>query len=364
MQGSPDVPAGRRLARLFVFPLLMALIMIGTYIPAMRAPQPNGVEIAVAGATVAEQQVIDAYAEREGDRYTFVPVRDAEIARGQVQEQEVAAALVLHPDAGDFEAGSGYASIPSVADEQLPTAGVAYIATAGGSTRASGALLPVQNLALELGMPLEVRDMVTLNPGDGAGIGAMFFGMAVTLAGFLSITTLSSAAPELMKLRSLAIALPIFGLVVSLLTWFLTHVVVGAVDGAFLPLIVTGVLTVMAAGFGAAFFNRLVGPMAILLSMFVFIALGMTASGVSVPMEFAPELYRVAHEFLTFPATTQAVKSVMYFDNDGLGSYWLVLVGWIVVMGIAFDLMNRRCDRRARSGEEAASTDASLPAAV
>lgn len=345
--GSP----AHRYVRFFMFPVLMIVILIATYIPAMRAPQPHELPIAVVNAPADASAAIAALIETDGDRYDIRFLDDAETAREAVQDQSIAAALVFQPAEDDAIAGSTYLAAPAVADPEAPSA-VVYLASAAGTTRASAGLLPMQNLALELGIPLNVRDLVPLDSGDSGGIGGMFFAMAATLAGFISITTLASAAPSLLRPKPLGVALLAFGSIASLWIWIMTHVIVGAVDGPFLPLFITGLLTVMAAGFAAAVFTRLIGPLAVLLSLFVFIALGMTSSDVSVPMELAPGLYQTAHEFLTLPASAMAVRDIMYFERADLWSEWGVLVAWIVVMAGALELINRWKERAAPPTQE------------
>ncbi len=358
MMSMQEGPAARRISRLFVFPILMVLIMIGTYIPAMRAPQPHDVAIGVVGV---DATVMNDYQQELGDRFHLVLLPDAATARQQVEDRSLGAALVLVPDAGDRTVGNTYSAVPAPPADLQEQAAVAYVATAAGSTQASASLLPLQTLAMELGTPLVVRDLVGLNQSDSAGIGSMFFAMAVTLAGFISVTTISSMAPNLLQVKPLAIAMTLFGAFVSFWVWFLTHVVVGAVDGPFLPLFITGLLTVVAAGFAAAVFTRLLGPLSVLISLFIFIALGMTASGASVPVGFVPGVYRLAHNVLTFPATTNAVKSVMYFDGAGLWSHWLVLVLWIVAGMAALELVNRWKSRSVSPGEGRPLADSASP---
>ncbi len=349
---------------MFAFPVLMVIIMIGTYIPAMRAPQPQDVPLAVVGASATQMETIDAFQQNAGDTYDIIFLPDAEAARDEVRNRNLSAALVLTPAVADLDQGSAYQQVPPPMVDGETTAAVAYVATAAGSTRASSALLPLQNLALQLDAPLVVRDLVTLEAADSAGIGAMFFAMAVTLAGFISVTTLSSVAPHMLSLKPLLTALTIFGSVVSLWVWFMTHVIVGAVNGPFIPLFITGLLTVIAAGLAAAFFTRLVGPLAILLSLFIFIALGMPASGASVPIEFTPWLYQFGNDILSFAATTGAVTSIMYFDGADLGSNWFALIAWIVVMGGGLELVSRW---KARGKEDATGdqpTDLTTPDVV
>lgn len=348
-----------RYAKLFVFPVLMVVIMIATYIPAMRSPQPHEMPIGLVGIPAADQSTVADIINASGSRYAFRTFDDADSALAAVQDQSVAAAMVFAPTEEELHRGSDSRAVPAISEADRSHAAAVYIASATGSTRTTAALLPIQNLALELGVPLVVRDLVPLKAEDSAGVSSMFFALAATLAGFISITTLGAAAPKLLAVKPLAVTLVLFGSVATLWIWIMARVIIGAVRGPFLPLFVTGVLTVMAAGFAAAFFTKLIGPLSVLLSLFVFVALGTTASGVSVPMDLAPGFYRLAHEVLTFPATSQAILRIMYFDGAGVWSAWLVLGIWIAVMAGALAVMNRRKTPRETAAAVRVRADAS-----
>jgi len=324
-----------------MFPLMMVIILIGTYIPALGSPEPNGIAVGVAGV---DEGVVAAYQASIGDDVEFKLLSSAEEARQQVEDQKIGAALVVAPEATDLEAGTAYSSVVTVGD---PT-GVIYVATAAGSQRASRSALLLQDFALANGIESAGRNLVTTAPDDLAGIGSMFFALGMTLFAFSAIPSLGRV-PNLFTVKGLAMVMAIMGAVVSVWVWVITHVIVGAVDGPFLPIFVTGMLTVFAVGYGSAFLTRLVGPMSILVALFLFIAMGITSSGASVPIDFTPGLYQFFHMILPFTASNTAIRNAIYFDGADLWQNWMVLAIWVVVMAAAFELMGRR-QARAHDG--------------
>jgi hypothetical protein len=321
-----------RIAKLFVFPILLVTVLIGTYVPAMHSPKPHDVPIAIAGDAQMAGPVVESLQQATGESYEITVLPDAESAREAVQDRSVSAALVLAPAPEDRESGTAYQSAVAVPADQAAQAPVVYVASAASPSLTTVGLLPLQNLTTQLGSPAVVRDLVPLAADDGAGIGLLYFTLGVTLSAYVGITVIGTGAPDLFRFKTLATALPAFGVIMSLFVWLLTDVILGVVHGPVLPLLITGFLNFVAVGFGAALIFKIVGPLSTLVTMFIFVALGMTTSGAAIPVEMVPSFYRALHDFMPFGATTDAVRSIMYFDNAGIGHSWLVLAAWIVAM--------------------------------
>lgn len=337
----------RELVRFLMAPILITMMMVGFAVPAMRAPEPRDLNIGIVGATTEQLAVIESFEWSGVGEFDFVVVDDAATMRQGIEDQKFGAGLVLNPDEGDRTVGTAYQSVPSVPEAMVESSAVAYVASANGSQLASGAVLPVRNLALELGIPLQVLDLQVMSADDSAGIGMMFFALATVIAGFLSVNMLATFRPAILETRKLAPVVFGFGAFITLIAYALAHLVLGTVDGSFLPIFVTGLLTVVAVGYTTAMLVKALGQVAILLVMMLFVAIGMPASGASTPMPYAPAFYRFFHEILPLPAAVESIRAISYFDSSSVWSHWAILAAWIVVSAIGLELINRRKSAKA-----------------
>jgi hypothetical protein len=138
-------------------------------------------------------------------------------------------------------------------------------------------------VAAQLGLPVMVRDIGPLDNNDLAGNGQMWFTLAVTLSAYVGVTMFGSAAKDLLRLRTLAVALPAYGISVGLLSSLLLSLVFESLSGKLPPLVATATLNVVAVGLGTALIWRLAGDFSTLVVMFVLVGLGLTSSGAAIP---------------------------------------------------------------------------------
>ncbi len=331
----------RHYVRLFIFPILLISVVVLTYLPAMHSPTPHEVPVGIVGPAEMVGPLVDAFETSAGDQFVFTVLPDAATAREEIETQDISAALVLMAAPEDCEAGTAYINATTLPESQQEGAAVIYIAAAASPALASGGMAPLQHVAAQLGVPVMVRDLVPLHTNDQAGNGQMWFTLAVTLGAYVGVTMLSTVAKDLLKLKTLAVALPVYGVFMGLLASGLLAFVFDSLSMKLPLLMITAILNVMAVGLGAAVICRLAGGLSTLVVMFVFVGLGMTSSGAAIPVQLVPAFNRFFNPIMPYGATSRSVKSIMYFDNAELWQNWLVLGVWIVAMAAALWAIER-----------------------
>lgn len=327
--------------RLFRVPLLTTTAVVGMFLIAMHAPSPEGVKIAVVGDAAQLEPLVTGLQSGLGDTFELAVIADADTARQEVQERDIAAAIVLSATEDDRTYGEHYAYSTNLPEAQQQTSAVIYVASAGGAALAQSSIVPLQTVAAQLGLHAQVQDLVPLADDDQAGNSAMWFVMALTMPAYVGTTMLGMAAKDLLRVSTLVKALPLFGVAASVLAIVLTSFVVDRFDWTVLPLLVTGTLYLMAVGFASVFITRVAGQYATTLAMVVFMGIGMPSSGIAMPVEFVPKFFQFFHPFMPYGHAGEAFRSIVYFDFDGIWLHWMALAAWVVLGIAALQLLKR-----------------------
>ena len=329
----------RKVGKFLMFPFLLVVMIAGTYMYAMHSPTPHELPIAIVGDAQIAQGYADQLEASTGDRYEFEVFTTAEEGREQVQHRDVAATVILTPTAEDIALGSTYTSSISTGTDTSSI--LVYVASAGSASRASAAVALLQNVAAQADSPIIIRDLVPLPAHDGAGVSLVYLSVGFTLTGYITITILSIGLGRLFNLRNVTMILAPFGAFMTLVLWVLADPIIGAISGSFWRIFVTGWLTIMAVGLGTFLLNRVIGPMATLVSIFIFVACGIPASGAAFPVDMVPAFFRFLHPLLPFTATAESLRTLMYFDNYELINHWAVLAIWAVGAAVLVTIHDR-----------------------
>lgn len=95
--------------------------------------------------------------------------------------------------------------------------------------------------------------------------------------------------------------------------------------------------------------NAAFGGIGQLISMFVFIVLGLPSSGATVPLHAVPGFYRFLSHFEPMRQLSDGVRAILYFDaraDAGLTRAWtMIAIGAAVGLLFGF-LMTRYYDRK------------------
>ncbi len=334
--GAPD-PARERKERIgryvgmLVFPFLMVSMMVGGYLGAMHAPTPHDLPVAVVGSSAADSARLAAALEATDPSALEVRVaEDADQARALVEGRDVVGAVV-------FDGG----------DATVLTAGAA------GASQASTVTQLLIPFAATQDAAVHTEDLATLPAHDSAGLGVMFMTTALILAGYMPLSLILSAAPELLRKRRIFPLLAGWAALVAAVVWLIADPVLGAVQGhtaAVLGICWLGVFAVSAV---QLFLTRIFGPLAVLVGMLFLMVLGIPASNLGMSVHTMPGIFSALYTFLPSPAIGEALRSVLYFGGDGLGGHLLVLAVGLIA-GLALTALVDMLKRRKRS-------DAPLP---
>lgn len=338
----PPEPPNERKARmiaLFVMPFLILTMMYATYMATMHNPHPRGLSVAVVGTgPVAEQFAADLERDSDGGVDARV-VADADAAEKLVLEQEIAGAI-------EPPAQGGAAKI--------------YQASAAGASQAGVVRQVVAIPAAAEGWELETVELAPLPEGDGSGTMVLFAAMGMMLAGYVPLSGMLGGTPNLLRVRKFVPIALGWAALTSSLIWLILGPLVGAVDGHYPLFLGVGTLAVMAVGVSQLLFTKILGPFAVLLGMLLWVVFGMPASGLAMSVETMPSLFQWLHGVLPLPAAGEAIRSVVYFDDHGLGGNLLTLGLWLVIPLVLAILKDRKSGDLIVSGPLYTEPDAPL----
>ncbi|WP_427919197.1 YhgE/Pip domain-containing protein [Streptomyces sp. cg40] len=273
--------------------------------------------------------------------------------------------VLTNPGKGSL--GSSLASkITTTAAQQASTTIGKQLTAAVPKADATQKLLladPVQ-IATQVGHPL----------GDHSGLGlsAFYYTLLLVLAGFLGANVISNGVDTALGyadneigpwhtrrptvpinrtqtlLLKMAMTAGITLLSVSLI--MLASVSILGMDATHIPLLwIYSYCAALAVGLGVQAINAAFGGIGQLVSMFVFIVLGLPSSGATVPLQAVPGFYRFLSHFEPMRQLSDGVRAILYFDargDAGLTRAW-TMIGVGTAIGLLFGFaMVQYYDRR------------------
>ncbi|MFD1812698.1 ABC transporter permease [Rhodococcus gannanensis] len=308
--GAPD-PARERKERIgrvvaaLIFPFLMVSMMVGGYLGAMHAPTPHDLPVAVVGTSQGESaRLAEALEATNPSAVEARTAADADAARALVEGRDVVGAVVFD-DAGDatvLTAGAAGASQASTVNQLLVPFAAGQDAT------------------------VHTEDLVPAPSHDSAGLAVMFMTTALILAGYMPLSLVLSAAPELLRKRRIVPLLAGWAALIAGVVWLVADPILGAVQGHTAAVLGIAWLGVFAVSMVQLFLTRIVGPLAVLVGMLFLMVLGIPASNLGMSVHTMPGIFSWLYTFLPSPAIGEALRSVLYFGGDGLAGHVVVLV--------------------------------------
>ncbi|MFD4295474.1 ABC transporter permease [Rhodococcus sp. NPDC058505] len=316
-----------RIARyvgMLIFPFLMVTMLVGGYLGAMHAPTPHDLPVAVVGASPADSaRLADALDATDPSALAARVADDVDQARALVTDREVVGAVVF--------SGTGEATV--------------LTAGAAGASQASTVTNLLVPFAAEQGATVQTDDLAPLPAHDGAGLAVMFMTTALALAGYMPLSLILSAAPELLRKRRIFPLLAGWAALVAAVVWVVADPLLGAVQGhtaAVLGICWLGVFAISAV---QLFLTRIFGPLAVLVGMLFLMVLGIPASNLGMSVHTMPGMFSVLYTFLPSPAIGEALRSALYFGGTGLTGHLVVLtVGAVaaIALTVVVDVLRRR----------------------
>ncbi|MHC3474591.1 YhgE/Pip domain-containing protein [Streptomyces sp. 7R007] len=216
---------------------------------------------------------------------------------------------------------------------------------------------------LLLADPVTVVSQVGHPVGDHSGLGltAFYYTLLLVLAGFLGGNVISNGVDTSLgyadneigpwhtrlptvpvdRTQTLLLKLAMTAAITVLSVSLVMAACVGILDmdATHLPLLwIYSYCAALAVGIGVQAINAAFGGVGQLVSMFVFIVLGLPSSGATVPLQAVPGFYRFLSWFEPMRQLGDGVRAILYFDargDAGLERAWtMIAVG--AVLGLVF----------------------------
>jgi YhgE/Pip-like protein len=188
--------------------------------------------------------------------------------------------------------------------------------------------------------PIEIQPAVhnALPDGTGNGLSASYYALLLLLAGFTGSIVISMLVDSMLgfvpaefgpvyqfaeqvkisRFRTLLIKWALM-VVLALLTslvyiWIASRLGMPIQHG--LPLWLFGVFAIAAVGITSTSLIAVLGALGLLVSMFVFVILGLPSAGATVPLEASPQFFGWLAKFEPMHQVFLGARSLLYFDGQ------------------------------------------------
>ncbi len=370
-------PKPTRTVKFWSLPILLTLVIVSAlsvfYLGGILQPMTNLRHFPVAivdedaGPTGA-QVVKGMLAGFDHDAYD-VRVLDRDQAKNQLDSAQIYGVAVIPPNfSSKLQAYAKSALTPGRVERAVilvstnPRAGTLGAAIAGQTLQREVALIDQRvgqklsqevaeqtgkkpepgAVALMLANPVEVKTTVhnALPDGTGNGLSAFYYSLLLMLAGFIGSIVVSRFVDARLdtptsRLRTLLITWAMIA-VTSLLTsgaYVLISVKLGMPVQNPVTLWLFGTFAILAVGVTSTSLIALLGAMGVLVSLFVFVILGLPSAGATVPLQATPALFEWQAKFEPMHQVFVGARSLLYLDGQPGSGLSPALVG------IAIDLV-------------------------
>jgi YhgE/Pip-like protein len=242
-------------------------------------------------------------------------------------------------------------------------------------------------VTLMLGNPIEVETIVhnTLPDGTGNGLSAFYYALLLLLGGFTGSIVISMLVDSMLgfvpaefgPVYRFAEQVKISRLRTLLIEWVLMIVLAVLASGAYMliaaklgmpiphavPLWLYGAFAIAAVGITSMSLIAVLGTLGLLVSMFVFVILGLPSAGATVPLQAAPQFFGWLANFEPMHQVFLGTRALLYLDGSaeaGLSrAMTMTAIGLVigVLLGAVITyLYDRRGYHRIPSGFEATTT--------
>jgi uncharacterized phage infection (PIP) family protein YhgE len=215
-------------------------------------------------------------------------------------------------------------------------------------------------VTLMLGNPIEVQSAVhnALPDGTGNGLSAFYYALLLLLAGFIGSVVISMLVDSMLgfvpaefgPVYRFAEQVQISRLRTLFIKWALMIVLAVLTSGAYLliaaklgmpiqqavPLWLYGAFAIAAVGITSTSLIAILGALGLLVSIFVFVILGLPSAGATVPLQAAPRFFGWLANFEPMHQVFLGTRALLYFDGRaGAGlSRALIMTAIGLVIGL------------------------------
>ncbi|RDI18535.1 uncharacterized membrane protein YccF (DUF307 family) [Rhodococcus sp. AG1013] len=326
--------SGKVMAALVIGVLALQLGFILSYVAAFHQPTPRDITVAVVTARgIPEgvgQQSVDKLNALDGHPLDARVASDTSEVRRLLRDREIQGAYVIDPSGTD----------------------TLITASAGGSSIASALEAVFDRVAADQDRQLVVRDEIPVGAHDNRGLSGFYLSIGWVVGGYLLAAAIGLiiGAPSTMRQAWTHIAV-LFGysVVSGALGALITTHLLGTFAGHWFPLWLLGTGVVFATALFTLGLRAAVGILAVPLAIAVFVVLGNPSAGGAFGANVIPSFYAAIGQWITPGAGTEGVRSIVYFDNVGLGQPALALALYAAVGAAMLLGFTARRTRRTRT---------------
>lgn len=275
--------------------------------------------------------------------------------------------VLTNPGMGSL--GSSLASKIATAAVQQSSQAIGEQLKAAGADKEAGSTAGLL-LADPVGITTEVGHPIGDN--SGLGLSAFYYTLLLVLAGFLGANLISTGVDTALgyadgeigpwhtrrptvpisRTQTLLLKMAMTAGITVLTTTLvmLATVAILGMDATHLPLLwIFSYCASLAVGLGVQAINAAFGGIGQLVSMFVFIVLGLPSSGATIPLEAVPGFYRFLGIFEPMRQLSGGVRSILFFDaraDAGLARAWIMIAVGVALAAAFGFAMTRYYDRK------------------
>ncbi|MGK5555047.1 ABC transporter permease [Actinomadura kijaniata] len=327
---------------LFVMPFLMVTMMYATYMGTMHSPQTRHMPVAVVGSGAVAGSVVDELESATNGAADARLVADRSQALDLLKDRDVAGVLQIPADGA--------------------TEATLYTAQGAGAAQAGTVKQLLAPVAAGHDWTTKAVDIAPLPAGDSAGIAVLLAAIGMMVVGYSPLSGMTAAVPHLLAVRRFLPVLAGWAVVTSTLSWLILGPIVGAIDGHYLPFVGVALLATGAVALGQLLLVKILGGLAVLPGMLLWVVFGVPASNLAMSIHSMPGFFGFLHGVLPLPAAGEALRSIVYFGGRGAGTHLLTLAAWLVAALTLALLVEHRKGLAIPSGPPADDPDAPLPA--
>lgn len=290
-----------------VTPLLMCLGMGLAYMGAFVTPEPHHLPVAVVGAGPEAKVFAQTVKDKAGDRLDIRTVPNRAKAVDLLKSRDITGAYVLSAKSPELVVATAASDMGAMAVEKVFTP------------------VAAQHRAV-----LKVTDVAPPVDDDPTGQGLFFLLIAVSIGSYASVAALGAAGAGLpLRIRAL-LAVGVSGVV---------SIIGAALAGPIFHLAHHDLTTVWEMSWlysaGIVFIgvglHTFLKRWTTLAMMVLFVMLNFTSSGGLFRPELQNGLFGTLHAFWNGAGYVEGVRSLLYFDRDGLSGNVGTLVAWLLI---------------------------------
>jgi hypothetical protein len=309
---------------LVVATLGLGIAFIVSYVGALHSPRLQSLPVTIVSDNPQVTAQLVTRLESSVPRGTIVPNAgtSAAAATEQVKNRKTAAAFVY---------------------DLSGTQDTLIVASAAAAAQVRAVQTLFTSVEQQEGRTLKIDDVVPAAAHDANGLAPFYLVVGWCVTGYLIAAILGVSAGSRPATTTRAVvrltALALAGFVAAVVgTWIVGPHILGALSGAFWPMVLTGTLLVLGVAAITMAMQVAFGVIGIGIAVLLVVVLGNPSAGGAIPRSMLPTFWRAIGAFLPPGAGTDSVRSIAYFGGAQTG-YPLLIMGAYALLGITLSLL-------------------------